>query len=229
MQSYLAMTPREIEHTAALPKHMGWMACHFDPNGQGLRDVPRTLPPGSVLLLDDSLPIGQHMPARIRQELEEAFRMLRFDALILDLQKPGLPETAALVRALSEGLPFPVVVSGAYAVPELPVLLPPVPADTALHTHLEPWKNHSVWLELSAAEQNLRLSSAETIQLPYTKVSSPIHQDQALHCHYQISQEANGTVFHFFRTREDLHALTQEAQQLGLAGTIGLYQELGQM
>lgn len=227
MLSYLAMTPAEIHQAAALPKNIGWMACHFDSSGHGLANIPHQLPAGSILLLDDSQPPRGHSPQFIHQELENAFRTLSFDALILDFQRSGNPETQAMAYSLTEGFPFPVILSSLYAFADIPLLIPPLPADLSLQDYLIPWKGHPIWLELSAERLTLELSSHGAVRHPYSRTSSPLHHDAKLHCHYQISEAPDAVSFHLFRNDEDIHALLQEADALGIAGTIGLFQELG--
>ena len=66
---YLAMTAAEMAGNSVLPDRMAWMACHFSPSGVGLSNLPHWLPPGSLLILDDSTPIHDHDPQRVASEL----------------------------------------------------------------------------------------------------------------------------------------------------------------
>ena len=50
--------------------------------------------------------------------------------------------------------------------------------------------------------------------------------DGALHCHYSIEEKQDAVVFRTWRTREDLSALILDAERLGVALSVGLYQEL---
>lgn len=226
MQTYFAMTPDELRLTTSLPGPIGWMACHFDPKGSGIIDVPQYLPAGSVLLLDDSLPVHGHNPNRIRQELELAYSRLRFNALLLDFQRESNPETAALVDLFVQ-LPFPVVVSSLYSVPGAALLLPPPPVDTSLDEYISPWIGHPLWLELSPTITTLRLSATGTSVSPFPGSSGGIlHKDKMLHCHYQIFESKDAVFFHMHRTPEDIKSLLRHAEELGISNTIGLYQEL---
>lgn len=227
MQTYFAMTPDELRQSTSLPGPIGWMACHLDSKGTGLIDVPQYLPAGSVLLLDDSLPLRSHNPRRICQELEAAFSRLHFEALILDFQQPGNPDTPTLVQQLIS-LPFPVVVSSLYAVPGASILLPPPPVDTPLADYVSAWAGHPLWLELSPTETTMELTAEGTKIRPGSVPSSgTLHQEEKLHCHYQILENESAVFFHLFRTGQDLKALLQEAEGLGISGAIGLYQEIG--
>lgn len=227
MQFYYAITPEELRGVPSPPRHLGWMASHFDPHGTGLTDLPHQLPPGGVLLLDDSLPIHGHDPNRIFQELHSCFDQLHFDALILDFQQPDESETAALVKQLTS-LPCPVIVSSMYASPGAALLLPPPPVDTVLSDYLALWKGHPLWLELSPTQTTLQLTAAGAGPVSAPRPSGPLHQDSRLHCHYRISEAPDAVFFHLHRTPEDLKALLQEAEGLGVIGAVGLYQELGQ-
>ena len=57
---YLAMTAAEFSVCTSLPPHIGWLACHFSSSGPGLSNMPKALPPDSVLIVDDSTPFHDH-------------------------------------------------------------------------------------------------------------------------------------------------------------------------
>ena len=82
-----AMTPEEMASVRPLPAGAAWMSCHFAP--EGLRDLPETLPEGSLLILDDSIPLTDQDPQKILDQLTTAIGRLRCQALLLDFQKPG--------------------------------------------------------------------------------------------------------------------------------------------
>ena len=73
---YLAMTGAEMAGNAVFPDYAAWMACHFSPGGKGLSNLPKGLPPGSLLILDDSTPIQDHDPERIAAELGSCMERL---------------------------------------------------------------------------------------------------------------------------------------------------------
>ena len=66
---FLAMTGAEMRNNSFLPEKIAWMACHFSPYGLGLSNLPRSLPPGSLLMVDDITPIGKHDPSIILDQL----------------------------------------------------------------------------------------------------------------------------------------------------------------
>ena len=49
--------------------------------------------------------------------------------------------------------------------------------------------------------------------------------EEALHCHYHVTLKDNAAEFTLWRTREDLASLLEEAQQLGIFTSVGLFQE----
>ena len=225
---YLAMTPGEFESVRPLPPSPGWMACRFSPHGQGLRDLPRQLPPGALLILNDSLPMTVQDPQEILRQLTEAVKALGIRALLLDFERTGNPSQQALAKLLTEALPCPLAVSEPYA-EDLPgpVFLSPVPPDRLPEAHLARWPHREKWLELAGTrrqltvtEQGTRISdAADTGPLPFSH--SP------LHCHYRIEAAEDRICFTLGRTRSDQQALLEEAEALGVTAAVGLWQEFG--
>lgn len=225
---YLAMTAAEFRTATSLPPKIAWMACHFSSYGTGLSNLPERLPPGSMLIVNDRTPICAHDPQIIAWQLSEAVKALKASCVLLDFQRPDCAETAALVRVLTSGLPCPVGVSELY-VGELacPVFLPPVPTDTQISDHLLPWQGREIWLEAALCGQVITVTEdgASAAPLPYGAVPESGHREEALHCHYK-AETSDSAVFTLWRTRDDLNALLQAAQQYHVTQCIGLYQEL---
>ena len=114
LRTFLAMTAAEMQRKAVLPEAVGWMACHFSPYGNGLSNLPGSLPTDSLLILNDRIPIHRHDPETVRQQLEDCIERNHCQGLLLDFQQENCPETANLVRYLSEKIRCPVAVSAAY-------------------------------------------------------------------------------------------------------------------
>ena len=225
----LAMTPAEIQRADQLPPKIAWMACHFSPCGPGLTNLPTDLPPGSLLVVDDWTPICGHDPDVIGQQLLECFQCLQCSGVLLDLQRPENPQTGMLAQFLTEALPCPTVVSEHYAKDlSCPVFLPPVPPSVSLKTYLSPWQSREIWLDLSRNQEVLVLSENGCETLPGDDGDVPLNGfcDGQLHCHYQIQMTDPLATFTLWRTQEDLEELCREAEELGVAGFVGLYQEL---
>lgn len=228
---FLAMTAAEIRNCAAFPPGICWMACHFSPYGLGLSNLPRNLPPGSILMLDDITPIRGHDPDRIAAQLEEAVGGLQCTGVLLDFQRPGAMETAALAQFLAHALPCPVAISDLYAANlDCPVFLSAPPCHIPLEEHIEPWQGREIWLEMAMNYEQiiLREEGAEAMPFPCPE-ENPGFAEEALHCHYQAEIREDHAVFSLWRTREDLDALLEEAQALGISMGSGLYQELGSL
>lgn len=228
IERYLAMTASEIASCAAPSTGIGYMACHFSPYGPGLSGFPEALPPGTMLILTDLVPLRGHDPRLIVSQLRETVDRFRCGSLLLDFERPGIPEAARLSEKITGALPCPVGVSALYAGGlDCPVFLPPVPCDSSLRTCLAPWQGREVWLEAALDSMDILLSPAGALREP---VSAPepdllIHADRGLHCHYQI--RCGGDVrFSLYRGPEDLEELAADAEKLDVRRVIGLYQEL---
>lgn len=222
---YLAMTAAEIGADPPLPSKIAWMACHFSPYGTGLSNLPRNLPEGSMVILNDRTPICGHDPERVAGQLLE----LDCDSLLLDFQRPEEPQTAAVIQAILDTLPCPVGVSACYAAElDCPIFLPPLPPHVPPAEYLAPWRGREIWLE----------AALDTVQLTITPEGCHIavadppeslpHQDLRLYCHYHIHVSPQEIRFTLRRTGEDLRSLL-DSRELGIARAVGLFQELGKL
>lgn len=229
-RQYLAMTSAEIAENPSVSPNICWMACHFSPDGRGLSDLPSQLPEGVVLSLDDSIPMAGHDKETISRQLNDALRKYHCSALLLDFQRPGCEEAAVLAEYLVRVLPCPVVVSESYAQNlNAPVFLSPAAPSVLPEQHFAAWKGRDIWLELGLDGEAILLTEegCTVTPLPRFVPAEEGHRDEKLHCHYTIEQVQGGVCFTLWRTWEDLQALAEEAEALGVVGTIGLYQELG--
>lgn len=224
---FLAMTSAEFDSAPELPSAPAWMACHFSPYATGLSNLPEHLPKGSLLILNDRTPIGGHDPERIRQQLEAV--ITRFDCcgLLLDLQRPGIEESRVLAQELSAGLPCSVAVTPEYAPDGCTVFLPPIPVDQRPERYLAPWQGREIWLESALSSQCIVLSPSGANITGNRTVEAMTHSAPELFCHYRIETEPTQARFYLRRTREDLEALLEKVQALGITNAVGLYQELG--
>ena len=226
IRPFLAMTAAEIRGTETLPPKTAWMACHFSPYSTGLSNLPKALPPGSMVILDDITPIHGHDSEAIAAQLRPRLDALKCSGVLLDFQRPGYEEAELLARRLSETLPCPVGVSALYGQAlSCPVFLPPVPPDVNLADYLAPWQGREIWLELALGGQAVALK-ADGAHFGENRFPRKgiIHADDALHCHYVIEEQQDAFIFHTWRTAEDLGALLEDAGQIKFA--VGLYQEL---
>lgn len=227
--TYLAMTGAEFASTEVLPPHIGWMSCHFSPYGAGLSGLPSSLPPKSLLILNDWIPIAGHDPLRIADQLGQAVDALDCCGVLMDFQRPESEETAALSEHLVRVLSCPVAVSDLYAKAlDCIIFLPPCPHHVPLSEYILPWQGRKLWLDLAINAETITLTEAcsQIIPLPLGEMGSGGHTDSLLHCHYSIEVGEATARFTLWRTKEDMMAFSQEADRLGIIGLVGLYSEL---
>ena len=183
---YLAMTAAEMEGSAVLPHQMAWMACHFSSSGNGLSNLPKWLPAGSALILDDSTPIHDHDPERIAAELGQCIQHLQCVGLLLDFQRPDEGQAREVAEYLCETLPIPVIVSDAYAEGlDCGVFISPVPPDEAMASRLTRWQGREIWLDttMEGLEIILTEKGAQNVPLPVWDCSEGGLEDTRLHRH----------------------------------------------
>ena len=222
---YLAMTAAEFASCANFPPHTGWMACHFSSYGLGLSNLPPALPEDAMVIVNDRTPICGHDPETILLQLAG----IPCGCYLLDFQRPGVLETARLAEYLLKNLPRPAALSSLYAEDlDCPVFLPPVPPSLSPEDYLQPWQGREIWLEAAMNTEIITVTSQGTTTQESTEpISQPLpHFDEALFCHYAIEIHGDAACFHLHRTREDLAALLQKAEPLGVRLSAGLYQEL---
>lgn len=228
MPLYLAMTASELASCNPIPPHVGWLACHFSLSGPGLSNLPKALPPHSVLILDDSTPISEHNTDTIVGQLQACINVLKADAVVLDFQRPHNSQLQGLVCILQAELPCPVAAPPGYGKQNHPVFLPPCPPNQLLNKYLCPFPDREIWLE--AALDGMQISINETSsrfeRTLYANAHEFPHEDVHLHCHYRIEQTKDAAVFSLQRTMDDLRELLEEAEHLGVTRTVGLWQEL---
>lgn len=229
---YLAMTAAEFSFCDKLPAHLAWMACHFSNSDSGLSNLPQVLPEGSLLILNDRMPLQGHDAASVCAVLGTCAENLKCSGILLDFQRPFSEEMQNMVASILE-LPFPVGVSQIYADNcSAPVFLPPVPPYQSIETYLQPWQNREIWLEFAMETACLTLTEAGCdIQFSRNRTieENPIFAEETLCCHYQIETEATEARFFLHRTQNDLHELLHRAEKCGVCCAIGLWQELHEL
>ena len=228
IQPFLAMTATEIAGNPAVSERTAWMACHFSPYGLGLSNLPRTLPPGCLLMVDDITPIRDHDPQVIADQLGCRVEALQCSGVLLDFQRPGVAQTTTLVEILVQALPCPVAVSHFYAgTGSFPVFLPPVPPSEPPEDHFAPWQGREIWLELAldAVEVTVTEAGSTFLSLPSAAPSEPEFFDETLLCRYHCDVQKEAVRFTLRRSPEDLEHFLCEAEKYGVTRAVGLYQE----
>lgn len=227
---YLAMTEAELGRCTPLPSHCAYMACHFSPYGTGLCDLPRELSDGSLLIINDRIPVSGHDTKQILAGLTAILEEYSVSAILLDLQRKNCRQTKDIAQAIVENLPLPTGVSEYYAQDlQCPVFVSAPPLHKPLSEHLKPWAGRELWLDVAliAYRYTVRPSGCTQEACHCTTEPLPL-QDQKLHCHYRIQKEPDAVTFILQRTEQDLQALLAESETLGVTKAIGLYQEYEQ-
>ena len=223
---YLAQTAAEMAGNP-VPEKCAYLACHFSAGGKGLSNLPPVLPPGAMLILDDSTPMDGHDSELILQQLSQLLKQHRCECLLLDFQHQNLPEQQEFANELCGALPFSVGVSENYARNlSCPVFLPPVPPDRPVSEYLRPWQDREIWLEMALDGITLTLTETGCTAEPLWQLPEDGQSDESLHCHYAIKTTADSAVFHLWRRKSDLDNLLTEAEANGVTKAIGLWQEL---
>lgn len=221
---FLAVTAGELE--SVRPKRIAYMSCHFSAGGLGLSNMPQSLPKGSILLLDDSMPVQGHNPQIVIQQLNELVTSLSLWAVLLDFQRPPTKQLQEMASVILQNCSCAVAVTPAYAKEGCGIFLPPPPANKSLKEYLMPWEKYKVFLELGSEDLEITVTQ-EGSRFSYASPATPLPlADDRLHCHYGVTVLPGKAIFTLSRTREDLADLAREAEEFGVLGVVGLYQEL---
>ena len=224
---FLAMTAAEFCGSSFLPAKVGWMACHFSPYSVGLSNLPRNLPEGSLLIVNDITPIHGHDPEIIVDQLRNCVDNLRCSGVLLDLQRADSEETMFMAKEIVDTLPCAVAVSEIYAGGlSCPVFLPHLPHHIPLVDWIKPWQGREIWLEVALDAEEITLTKNDTSihSLPCS-LPEDGHPEEILHCHYQLRLQEDSATFTLWRTRDDIASLLEEAESLNIHTAVGLWQE----
>ena len=225
----LAMTAAEIASSNRLPYQAAWMACHFSPCSLGIANIPKSLPAGSILILNDRIPCQGHSPDLAARQLTDAVTHLGCESLLLDFQRPPEAESEAMVSFLLQALPCPVAVSELYAKDtDCPVFLSPPALHVPLQEHLIPWRGRETWLEAALCQEDIIVTESGTTfvpQFPIDHLEGGFF-DAKLCCSYKSEVSADQVRFTLFDTPDTLKEKMKKAQTLGVSRAVGLYQEL---
>jgi len=225
---YLAMTGSEFLRAKSLPDKLAWMACHFSCYGTGLSNLPPRLPEGAMLIVNDRMPIEQHDPKQIASELAFLTQTLPIGSVLLDFQRQDCPALSAVAEAVRHALTLPVGITQYYAKGlDCAVFLPPPPPHCTLGDYLAQWQGRQIWLEAALENQTVTVTpNGTTISDPVAyQPCEPSFENEKLHCRYHTSISDTRVVFTLFRTHENLKALLDEAEKLGVNRAVGLYQQ----
>ncbi len=223
---FLAQTPAQFDHPLPQNAKKAWMSAHFATYNAGLSNLPSSLPKGSMLIVDDSIPVVHHDPQRIAQQLKEAVNYLQCSRVLLDFQRLQAERTADIAKAIVQTLPCPVGVSVDYARGlDCPVFLPPLPLHMPLGEYIAPWQDRPIWLEAmpSCARYTITQHGCAK-ELCQVQGSFP-HFDEQACCRYRIEVTEETVQFTLRRGYEEL-ALLMQSEQVDCF--VGLYQDFAQ-
>ena len=227
---YLAMTAEEFSCVSPRPSHPAWMACHFSPYGTGLTGLPRDIPPGTLLMLNDRIPLAGHDPGQIQRQLTECIEAFASPAVVLDFQRRDTTEAAKLAAFLCDKLPCPVVVPPWYGEPlACPLLLPPVPPHKLPEEYIAPWQGRQLWLEISMDAERAAITERGTTftPAPLPPEGEKSWESDQLCCRYRHKIHDDHISVTLWREESHLQTLLEKAGQLGIQAAIGLHQQLG--
>lgn len=222
---FLAVTTREMEQFH--PPRLAYMACHFSPYSAGLSNIPRDLPKNSIVLLDDSMPVQEHDPKLVTEQLQALTTQYSAQAVLLDFQGEKTQELTQMAAAIIQALPCPVAITERYTEKfSCPVFLGPPPVNVALPNYLAPWRGQDIYLEIAPQAMAFTVTEDGCTCAPVTTAYDLPLQDKKLHCHYDVKVHRDRAIFTLQRTKDDLSALVNECYELGVRAAVGLYQEL---
>ena len=226
---YHAMTEAELQGERPLPERIAYMACHFSPYGTGLSNFPRTLPEGSLLMLNDRTPVSGHDPELVAGQLREAAERFQAEAVVLDFQRGVNGVCRRVAELCADSLPCPVAVTEDYAeFTEGPVVLAPPELWTALGEWCRPWEGREIWAEavLQRARVTVTEAGSRYEELCWEEPPEGLRMDEALKVRYCIRQREDGLMAELYRGPEELKAWMEEAEKLGVSRFLGLYQQV---
>ena len=183
-----------------------------------------------MLILNDSTPARGHDPKLIGRQTSEIAGQFGCSSILLDFQRPDNVLTCQIVESILTAVSCPVAVSEGYAKQfSCPVFLSAPPADRLLKQWLSPWKDREIWLEAALDARTVALDKTGSRVHPAAPCDPDLlpHRSEQLHCHYKTEIAPEQVLFTMQRTKEDLKAQLQEAENLGVTMAVGLYQELG--
>lgn len=225
---YLAMTGAEISAAGSVP-HFAWMACHFSPYGQGLTNIPRSMPEGSMLILNDRVPCQGHSPSLVARQLAETADRFGCGSVLLDFQRTPNSESLAIIEAVLNASPCPAALSSEFAAGfDCPVFLPPCPLHESLEHFIKPWAGRELWLEAALCQEEIRITKegSEFLSVFPPDQAEGGFYDETLRCRYTSRKDPGKVVFTLFDMPQTLFAKLENARELGITQAIGLYQQL---
>ena len=221
---FLAMTTGEMERCTKLPSHIAYFACQLSSRNPGLSNLPAQLPPKSMLIITDQIPISHHDPQKILHQVGQLVEQFSPVGILLDFCRQG---GEGVVGALAN-LSCPVGVSQQYAhLTTGPVFLSPAPLCRPLERIVKPWQGRIIWLDTPVCNQTVTVTpegAAISEFYPYSPLkSSVLHQNLGIQ--YTISQENEQITYTLSRSPNNLTPWIIHAQKHGIEHQFCFYRE----
>lgn len=226
---YLAMTAAEYFSADTLPNKVAWMACHFASYGTGISNKPYSLPPGSMLILNDRIPPRNHDPIQISEEMNHLINKYGCSSVLLDFQEHNNNELKSIAAYLSENLTVPVGIAEEYAKDLNCCVFLNAPAlQKDLSETIKVWSGRKLWLEIAPEAEEYIITEAGSKVTPSEccECDDTWHKDKSLHCSYSYQLTGDHAHLNIQRSFEDLKELMEEAGTIGVEQFVGLYQQL---
>ena len=223
---YQAMTAWELEFARKIPEQMAYMACHFSPYGTRLGNVPKALPEGAVLMVNDRIPVAGHDGRAISEQLGELVEAFQVAAVVLDLQRPGVQETKEIAGRIVEALPCPVAVSDCYAEGlSGAVFLSPPELWTPVEDWLAPWAGREIWAEAVCQQAVVRITEDGSCysEVPFGDEDWKLQEERFLS--WEVTKGDGVLSVGLRRGPEELKKWMEQAEKLGVKRFFGLYQQ----
>lgn len=207
--------------------HVAWMAAHFSVAGTGVSNLPRRLPPGSLLILDDRIPWQNHDAQRICQELLQAVANLACSGILLDLEREPCPQTqsfCALLCTCCQQHSIPLAMPPAYGL-SLPtaLFLPPLPCWPGPEAVLQPFSGRELWLDAAESgcvaeigRTSVQISPADPAALQAQAEGQAVFWHDGLCCRYYSSRMGEQIRVALYDTRQTM------AQKLDICAKLGV-------
>ncbi len=227
---YIAMTAGEFSVAEQLPHHTAWMACHFSSSDDGLSNLPMNMPAGSMIIVDDQIPVCDHDPALVVRQLQELAEKFQPAYFLLDMQRSDTPLTRQMVQAVADAFGQQVGVSELYAHGlNCPVFVGACPLRVALAEHVEKWAGREIWLEAALEAETVTIDhhTSRSVSVPLHDMAAPNFYDERLYCRYHTQLQPGKAIFTVQRDKNELNSLMESAEKLGVKLAVGLYQQLG--
>ena len=236
---YLAMTAADFSSCSRLPPHVAWMACHFSASGTGLSNQPNSLPPESLLILDDQIPWNGHS---LEQECRETAALLQktgAEGILLDFERPPTEETLAMAILLTRhctAVGTAIGMPELYAqLPEAAIFLPPLPCYQTPAQALSHYGGRELWLEASGNGCRLEVGAQGTQIIPESpdllQVESTQHalfQDPGLLCQYFTEKTEEGIRINLFDIPGSLQEKLDACEEFGATRAVAPWQQMRQ-